>query len=110
MEIIREFSPTDRYLYDFDVCSTSKGYAQIDTSQDAHYFGQWANPEKMIIVQYIEGDVIISKAANIEEFRNEIISMKQWNNENGYAFGIDPGFNDAVKQGFISAGLAEFLH
>jgi len=36
METIREFVPADRYIYDFRLCTYSKGWAQIDTKQDVY--------------------------------------------------------------------------
>ena len=44
MKITREFCPGDRYVYDFGLCTYEKGWAQVDTAQDASYFGTWANP------------------------------------------------------------------
>ena len=41
MKIAREFCPGDRYTYDFGLCSFEKGWAQVDTAQDASYFGTW---------------------------------------------------------------------
>lgn len=55
MTITREFAPADRYIYDFKYCSTSNGWAQIDTSQDASYFGQWINPAKRLIFCLLRG-------------------------------------------------------
>jgi hypothetical protein len=111
MEKIREFNPTDRYIYDFDLCTTSKGYAQVDTEQDAHYYGTWANPFDLIVISYCEGDVCISKAANEQEFIDELNAIKQWNIDNGWRFkGIDPGFNEALKNRFIELGLSDLLY
>ena len=47
--MIREtsFEPSDRYQFDSGECSAANGYAQIDTGQDAWYFGQWANPHDL---------------------------------------------------------------
>lgn len=110
-QIIREFAPADRYVYDFGACSISKGWAQIDTSQDASYFGQWINPEKRQIVCYCEGDVILTKCDTDEDLRAEIVKMKQWNDEQGHRFmGIDPGFSDKLKTSLTAAGLNEYLH
>ena len=39
MKITREFCPGDRYTYDFGHCSYENGWAQVDTAQDASYFG-----------------------------------------------------------------------
>jgi hypothetical protein len=46
METIRGFEMTNRYTFDFGTCSPQNGFAQVDTGQDAYYFGTWANPEK----------------------------------------------------------------
>jgi hypothetical protein len=44
MKIIRRFQPGDRYRFDFDLCSCARGWAQVDTAQDASRFGTWASP------------------------------------------------------------------
>lgn len=111
MKTIREFAPGDRYIYDFKLCTTSKGFAQVDTSQDASYFGTWANPFKLMIVCYCEGDVTIQTADNPTEFVDEIHKIKTWNEENGMRLiGIDPGFNESLKAEFEKIGLANLLH
>ena len=56
METIRDFASTDRYIFDFKLCTTGKGWAQVDTEQDASYFGTWANPFELKVVSYTEGD------------------------------------------------------
>ena len=48
--------------YPFDQVSRRLGFYQYDTPQDAWYFGLWVNPEKLQIVCYAEGDVIVSTA------------------------------------------------
>ena len=111
MKTITEFAPGDRYRYDVGLCSTKNGFAQIDTSQDAWYFGTWANPERLMIVCYCEGDVTIQTADTPAEFVAELHKLKQWNEENGHRFiGIDPGFNEVLKKGFCDIGLADMLH
>jgi hypothetical protein len=52
MKITREFAPADRYLYDFGLCSNASSWAQVDTAQDASYFGTWANPTWLPISNY----------------------------------------------------------
>ena len=111
MKTVREFQPADRYVYDFGLCSTKNGFAQIDTGQDAHYYGTWASPKMLIIVCYCEGDVTIQTADNEKEFVREINNIKTWNNENGHSFhGIDPGFNKDLKDRFVKMGLSDLLH
>lgn len=109
--IVRDFAPADRYLYDFRLCTIAKGWAQIDTSQDASYFGQWINPAKRQILCYCEGDIILSKCDTDTDIQDELRKMKAWNEEQGHRFmGIDPGFSEPLKAALVAAGLQEYLH
>ena len=100
-----------RYEFDFSTCSTENGWAQLDTSQDAPYFGTWANPERLLICTYAEGVLTLQTASGADEFAAEIRRIADWNKENGHRFiGIDPGFNDNLRSRFVALGLAEFLH
>ena len=113
MEKIREFAPADRYVYDWGLCSSDNGFAQIDTWQDASYYGTWANPEKLIIFNYCEGDTCLTKCDNEEEFRAEIYALKKWADESGgdRGFrGIDPGLNPVAIEKWRAVGLRELLH
>ncbi len=109
--IERTFSPADRYKYDFRLCTAEKGWAQIDTSQDASYFGQWINPTTREILSYCEGDVTLTKCETDAELVAEIAKMKAWNATQDHRFiGIDPGFNEALQAAIAAAGLTEYLH
>lgn len=115
MLIKRLFRPGDRYEYDFILCTVSNGFAQVDTSQDACYFGTWASPEQKIIITYAEGDVTIVKCESEEEFADEIHKLKAWNEGHGWKFyGIDcGGFSEKGKQledEFRSLGLSDYLY
>ena len=111
MKIEKNFISADRYLFDFYFCSTKKGYAQVDTSQDASYYGIWTNPFKRTILSYCEGDTCLKTADNDDEYVKELLNKKKWNFEHGYIFkGIDPGFNKELKEKFISLGLDELLY
>jgi len=112
MKTTRDFnSMTDRYAFDLGQCSIKNGFAQVDTEQDASYYGTWANPHKLVIVNYLEGDIIIKQADNINEFVEEIKAIKTWNEENGWRFmGIDPGLGEDLKQRFVDIGLKDLLH
>jgi hypothetical protein len=101
----------DRYRYDLGKCSIDKGWAQIDTSQDASYFGQWINPIERKIFAYIEGDTVLTQVDSDEELAGEIAEMKRWNEQQVHEFlGIDPGFNEPLKTALVSAGLGGYLH
>lgn len=117
METIRDFEPADRYVYDMGRCSCKKGFAQIDTSQDASYFGMWANPFKLAVLTYAEGDVTLQLADSPDEFVHIIRHIRRWNNENGaHGFkGIDPGWpgrpmTTRLAHRFMSLGLGDLLH
>ena len=100
----------DRYRFDFRICSPGHGFAQIDTGQDAWYFGTWANPTKLIIVNYAEGDLTTWEAETMQEFVDQIRNVKKWNDENGHSFAIDPMERDEIREGFDAMGLGDLLH
>lgn len=111
MKTITEFYPGDRYIYDFRLCTTEKGYAQVDTDQDASYYGTWASPDKRTIVNYCEGDLTVQIADTPEEFATALRDLKKWLDGFGYRFiGIDPGFDEALAAKFCDLGLADLLH
>ena len=111
MKTPREFCPSDRYLYDSGLCSSENGWAQVDTAQDASYFGTWANPTRLMIFSYCEGDTTLKEAASPEEFAAELREIDAWNREHGYGSAwIDPGFDPAMKTAFVALGLEEILH
>jgi len=111
MKIERSFTPDgDRYIFDFDLCPSKEGWAQLDTRQDAWYYGNWANPFERKIISYAEGDVTITTCDTDEEFVAEMNNWVRWNKENDYFIGIDPGFNEELKAKFQALGLSELMH
>lgn len=111
MKVTRQHVPADRYLYDFGPCSYENGFAQIDTSQDASYFGTWANPSSLVIFSYCEGDTTHMQCETAEEFAAELRAIDSWNVKQGHGHArIDPGFDPAMKAAFQSTGLADLLH
>lgn len=112
METIRGFEMgIERYTFDWGACSSRKGWAQIDTGQDASYFGTWANPEKLQIFSFVEGDTCLRKAETPDEFVTEIRGIKTWNDESGHGFkGIDTLCVDAITERFEALGLGDLLH
>lgn len=107
----RSFVPEgSRYYFD-RMLSPGKGWAQVDSSEDAWYYGTWANPTKLQIVTYAEGDVIIQIADNKNEFVTQMRKLATWHKEMEHTlFGIDPLCNEKLKDKFISIGLADLLH
>lgn len=102
MKITREFAPGDRYRYDFGLCSYANGWAQVDTAQDACYFGTWANPTKLMIFSYCEGDTTLKEAETPEEFAAEQRDIDAWNRSQGYG---PRGSTPAMNVAFEAVGL-----
>ena len=105
-----EFFPADRYKYDWGLCSIKNGFAQVDTGQDASYYGTWCNPFEFIIFNYCEGDCYTTKCDTKEEFFTEMMSVKEWNDKYSRFIGIDSGFNKLLKDQLILVGLRSLLH
>jgi hypothetical protein len=106
---------SDRYAYDFKKCSLADGWAQIDTKQDASYYGTWANPLTLELQSYCEGDTTRTKCDTEVEFAAELKSCIEWNKEAGYWLGIDPGWpgqaiTERITEAFTRMGFAEYLH
>lgn len=111
MNITREFAPGSRYIYDFGVCNSKHGFSQLDTSQDAEYFGNWANPFRLILFSYCEGDCTLTECENDAEFVEEIRSMARWEvADRGGRFAIDGMCNEEMVARWQELGLGEYLH
>jgi hypothetical protein len=110
IEIKRDFAPADRYLYDFRVLTYAKGWAQVDTTQDASYYGTWTNPEERKIFNYAEGDLTLTTCGTDDEYRQALAELVEWNKKYGWWKGIDPGLSPEFRAKFVRLGLAGFLH
>ena len=108
-KIIREFEPASRYLYDFGLCSYENGFSQVDTSQDAGYYGTWANPYKFIIFNYCEGDCTTTICDNAEDFVKEMRELKDWNNRMEHSCAVDPGLDPLNIARWNELGLSDLL-
>ena len=112
MKRIEEFMEgIERYYFDFGECSYHLGYAQVDTSDDAPYFGIWTNPTSLTTVKYIEGDVYRDIAESVEEYVEYIRQMKTNFENGGREFkGIDPMLDAGISNRFKEIGLGELIH
>ena len=82
------------------------GYAQLDTTQDASYYGHWANPEKLKLISYVEGDLNIITCRDRYEFCAQVRRVARipgWK-------GLDPGFNESLRSRFVELGLGDLLY
>lgn len=84
----------DRYAFDFQACTSEAGWAQIDTEQDASYFGQWLQPWDRKVCSFIEGEVRVVQAESDAELREYLENLVRWNVDMGYKPAkIDPGLS-----------------
>ena len=101
----------DRYMFDFSLCKSANGWAQIDTDQDASYYGNWLNPFKLEVMSYAEGDVARFVFDTPQELVEYMAEMDQWNQKYGYKpIKLDPGFNPELKDKLAEVGLADYIH
>lgn len=112
MKITRSFNRTDRYFYDTGMCAAANGWSQLDTWQDAHYFGLWGNPFTLEDFCYAEGDEIHTQCESPEEFSIHIQAMSDYYENNGSkGIKIDVGIDrpEAVAA-WESLGLGHLLY
>ena len=89
MNITRQHVSGDRYQYDTHYCKLADGWAQVNTKQDASYYGLWTNPFSLQIMEFVEGDEIFIVYDNKEEYKNGLEELKQWQESLGYNLTID---------------------
>lgn len=105
-KITRSFeSMADRYKFDLSL-STSEGWAQLDSGQDASYYGQWVNPFERKTFAFVEGDKILVEYDTDQEFIEGLKETQDWDLEHTGKTGIDPGFNEGLRQKFLDMGIS----
>ena len=106
-----DYSPdSSRYTFDFDKCQAKHGWAQVDTCQDASYFGIWTNPLTLEIVSYTEGDICHQQAENPEEYVEALRELKAWNDRMGFKCAIDTMMNDRIHTTLGGLDLLDLVH
>lgn len=100
----------DRYMFDFGACDYRKGWAQVDSRQDASYYGQWANPITLELFTYCEGDKTYIQCDTQAEFINEFGSLLRWNLDAGHFIGIDGMCKPEIIDAFKRFGFGNYLH
>ena len=81
----------ERYGFDRFLCwAQGSTWAQVDTDQDAWYYGNWADPVTKSIVSYAEGDLVVLRCDTAEEFCAELRSMAAWHAKQDSYLRIDP--------------------
>lgn len=80
----------DRYQLDFRLCTPAKGWAQLDTRQDAPCYGNRLNSLSFELVAYAEGDLTHTRCADAADFVAAVRECVGWHKAAGYFIGIDP--------------------
>lgn len=105
------FTPDgDRYIFDFRLCKPEKGWAQLDTKQDAWYYGQWVNPLTLEYVSHVEGDRTHIQYESEEEFRQGTLETLEWHKTHGWEPAIDGMCNPDIIAAFERLGFKEWMH
>ena len=98
----------ERYDLDRQLCwAKGSTWAQVDTDQDAWYFGNWANPVTRSIVSLAEGDLTITRCDTDDEFKSEITRMAAWHAKQDSFLRIDCKEKDAPL--WIALDLNEYM-
>jgi len=101
---------SDRYKYDFNICAARKGWAQIDSKQDAPYYGQWCNPITRELFSYCEGDLYHTLCDTDDEFTQVLRECIEWNKEREYFIGVDPMGRQDIKDALIRMGFTADMY
>ena len=99
----------NRYAYDFGLCSSKSDWAQMDTAQDAPWFGQWANPFERQILCYAEGDGTLIECDTDAEFASELDRITAFHRENDQWKGIDT-WSVRIRERFAAAGARHLVY
>lgn len=110
MKKTHEHCPGSRYIYDFKLFEQKNGWTQLDTKNDAEYYGNWANPFKLIIFSYVEGDCSLTQCENEEEFIAEVREMEKSMNRLQYGLAIDAMMNKEAEEKWKSLGFGDLLY
>ena len=106
-----QFDPLgNRYQFDEGLCRPAAGWAQVDTRQDASYYGIWTNPKTRQILTFCEGDIIVETAENDDEYIEAVRGLHAWNDEREFWKGIDALCNEHLIGEFRRLGLEGLLH
>ena len=110
---------TRGFIADCEICrytfdsSLPSDFAQLETSEDASYYGNWASAKRLTLFSYCEGDTTRTVCETVEEFKQEIEKFKAFCDRLDYRFhGIDPGWkhSEEIIQPWRDAGLDHLIH
>jgi hypothetical protein len=101
-----EFADGNRYQYDFGLC---RDFAQVNTSEDASWFGIWACPSRLVVFTFCEGDCLTVQCDTAAEFCDELRKVQAFADRQGKFLGIDPGSDPVKVAAWEALGLGDLL-
>ena len=97
----RGFWPgSERYFFDFNICTHENGWVQYDTDQDASYFGIWVHMKERAICTYAEGDLYLVVHASEDSFRGGLKELADFHGDPPPAFVVIDGNTGSVTEIF----------
>lgn len=100
----------NRYQFD-SLLQAKNGWAQIDTKEDAPWYGNWSNPVAMKVVHFVEGDLSAYEFETPEEFVQHLRGFADACDRLGYGpMKIDHMCQEGIINAFRELGLADLLH
>ena len=97
----------NRYTFDFGL---GRDWAQMDTSDDASYYGHWTSPTDRAILSYVEGDVEYRSFATEQSYVDALRAWIKWARDFGIFKGIDGMLREDLIAEFKRLGLGKELH
>lgn len=109
--LIRDFTAFgDRYQHDVKR-NRSTGWAQVDTYQDASYFGVWTNPTTHEIFTYCEGDLCLEQCDDDADYIRALrAALEFYDDKPHFITRIDAKFAPELAERFIALGFADRIH
>ena len=101
-----EYADGDRYQYDWGLC---RDFAQVNTSEDASWYGIWACPTRLVVFTFAEGDCCTVQCDSPTEFCEELRKVEAFANRQGRFLGVDPGSDPAKAEQWQALGLGDLL-
>lgn len=97
--ISRFYTNGSRYMFDFKLISKA-GWVQLDTTQDASYYGNWVNRQLRKIINYAEGDYTETTYTTDEAFTEGLNSYLVSLQKMGYQPMLDTYGNEEQYSDF----------
>ena len=99
---------TARYVFDRSLIPTGE-WGQMDTAQDAWYYGMWTSPAERRVIEFAEGDISDTVCTTDREYVDAVRAAVEFHQRNESWKWIDP-WRDAVRDSLEKLGLGNLLH